>query len=183
MRKEQKLAQQNQHFKVHVRNGCVSKFQTDCSHMQTCPEELRKTCLSIPPQTHHIPVARTHGWLTGGCPHPALPSHQDSYRRTCSLRKHKAGLMGFCIPAFTKVSQDTCRDAYFIHFGANKNVSIFDRSATDSAVLQIIYFKRNRHTFLPLKQQLSHMVTPSQSPLMLKKTMRYEILQGRKLHS
>lgn len=47
-RKEQKPAPQ--HFKAACKTSCVSKFQTDCSHMQTCPKELHKACLSIHPK-------------------------------------------------------------------------------------------------------------------------------------
>lgn len=56
MRKEQEPAPEHQHFKAACQTSCVSKFQTDCSHMQTCPKELHKTCLSIHPKHIKFPL-------------------------------------------------------------------------------------------------------------------------------
>lgn len=185
MRKEQKPAAEHKHFKAACKTSCVSKLQTDCSHMQTCPKELHKTCLSIHPkhikfllQEHMLGSLRApHSQPTQAAEPPRIPwvTHKNLL-----LQKHKGWLMGFCIHSFSKLRQ--LAGCIFYMFQSEQSISIFWRYVRDPAILLRIYFKRNRHTFLPLNQQLNHMATASQIPMAFKKTIRYKIFQGRKLH-
>lgn len=128
MRKEQKPAPEHQHFKAACKTSCVSKFQTDCSHMQTCPKELHKTCLSIHPkhikfllQEHMVGSLKApHTQPTQAAEPPRIPwvTHKNLL-----LQKHKGSLMGFCIHSFSKLR--LLGGCIFYMLQSKQNISIF----------------------------------------------------------
>lgn len=143
MRKEQKPAAEHQHFKAACKTSCVSKFQTDCSHMQTCPKELHKTCLSIHPK--HIKFLLQEQMLGSLRAPQAQPTQAAEPPRTpwvtqVLLQKHKGWLMGFCIHSFSKLRlRNGCiwQDAYFICFAVNK-ILVFSE---DMLEIQLYYWE------------------------------------------
>lgn len=131
MRKEQKLAQQYQHFKAaHKKQLCQQVPDRLLSHANLSQRATQNLSLNSTPNTlnsccKNICLAHSRLPAPNPCGLPSHPGFPCSRTRTCFLRKRKGQLMGFCIHAFSKVRQDSCQDVYFICFRANKNVSIF----------------------------------------------------------
>lgn len=184
MRKEQNLHQSTSTSKLHIKPAVSASSRQIALTCKPVPKSCTKPVSQSTPNTLNSScknICLAHSRLPRASPR-RLPSHPGfpGSHRTCFYKSTKGWLMGFCILPFSKLRQ--LAGCIFYMFQSKQNTSIFWRFYEDPVMWLRMYFKRNRHTFLPLNQQLNHMATASQVPMAFKKTIRYKILQGRKLH-